>query len=87
MATGDLLNKIINGDCLEVVRYIDNKSIDMILCDLPYGTTACKWDIIIPFAPAIAAINTWRNFIGIEIDKHFCETAKNRVNERLSALL
>ena len=36
-------------DCLEGMKYIDDKSIDMILCDLPYGTTACKWDIIIPF--------------------------------------
>ena len=37
------------GDCLEVMKGIPNKSIDMILCDLPYGTTACKWDIVIPF--------------------------------------
>ena len=37
------------GDCLEVMKEIPNKSIDMILCDLPYGTTACKWDVIIPF--------------------------------------
>jgi len=36
-------------DCLEGMKYIDDKSIDMILCDLPYGTTSCKWDIIIPF--------------------------------------
>ncbi len=35
-------------DCLEGMKYIDDKSIDMILCDLPYGTTACKWDTIIP---------------------------------------
>lgn len=41
--------KLINGDCLEVMKTIEDKSIDMILCDLPYGTTACKWDIIIPF--------------------------------------
>lgn len=33
------------------MKYIDDKSIDMILCDLPYGTTACKWDEIIPFEP------------------------------------
>ncbi len=39
------------GDCLEVMRDIPDKSIDMILCDLPYGTTACKWDEIIPFEP------------------------------------
>lgn len=38
-------------DCLEGMKLIDDKSIDMILCDLPYGTTACKWDTIIPFAP------------------------------------
>jgi len=44
-------NKIICGDCLEVMKDIPNKSIDMILCDLPYGTTACSWDTIIPFEP------------------------------------
>ena len=45
------VNKIIFGDCLEVMPNIPDKSIDMILCDLPYGTTACKWDTIIPFEP------------------------------------
>jgi len=45
------INKIIQGDCLEVMKGIKDKSIDMILCDLPYGTTACKWDTIIPFEP------------------------------------
>ena len=40
-----------HGDCLEVMKTIPDKSIDMILCDLPYGTTACKWDVIIPFEP------------------------------------
>lgn len=40
-----------NGDCLEVMKNIADESIDMILCDLPYGTTACKWDTIIPFEP------------------------------------
>ncbi len=39
------------GDCLELMRDIHDKSIDMILCDLPYGTTACKWDTVIPFEP------------------------------------
>jgi site-specific DNA-methyltransferase (adenine-specific) len=43
------LNKIYNEDCIEGMKLIDDKSIDMILCDLPYGTTACSWDIIIPF--------------------------------------
>ena len=42
---------LIQGDCLEKMNQIADKSIDMILCDLPYGTTACKWDIVIPFAP------------------------------------
>ena len=45
------LNKIYNEDCLEGMRRIPDKSVDMILCDLPYGTTACKWDTIIPFEP------------------------------------
>jgi site-specific DNA-methyltransferase (adenine-specific) len=39
------------GDCLELMKNIPDRSIDMILCDLPYGTTACKWDTIIPFEP------------------------------------
>ena len=42
------LNKIYNMDCLEGMKLIDDKSIDMILCDLPYGTTKNKWDCIIP---------------------------------------
>ena len=41
--------KLINGDCLIEMQNIPNKSVDMILCDLPYGTTHCKWDTIIPF--------------------------------------
>jgi len=43
------LNRIYQMDCLEGMKLIPNKSIDMILCDLPYGTTQCKWDTIIPF--------------------------------------
>lgn len=37
------------GDCLERMKEIPDGSVDMILCDLPYGTTACKWDSVIPF--------------------------------------
>lgn len=37
------------GDCLEIMKEFADKSIDMILCDLPYGTSACKWDSVIPF--------------------------------------
>lgn len=40
-----------HGDCLELMRDIPDKSIDMILCDLPYGATQCKWDNVIPFEP------------------------------------
>jgi site-specific DNA-methyltransferase (adenine-specific) len=43
--------QLINGDCLEEMKGIPDDSIDMILCDLPYGTTACKWDVVIPFVP------------------------------------
>lgn len=39
---------LIQGDCLEIMKDIPDKSIDMILCDLPYGTTSCLWDVIIP---------------------------------------
>ena len=39
------------GDCLELMKDIPDKSIDAIIADLPYGTTACKWDTIIPFEP------------------------------------
>ena len=44
------------GDCLELMKDIPDKSIDMILCDLPYGTTQCKWDSIIPFE------NLWEQY-------------------------
>ena len=40
--------KLYHGDCLEVMKKIPTGSVDMILCDLPYGTTDCKWDSIIP---------------------------------------
>ena len=43
------INKIYLGDCLEIMKKINNQSVDMILCDLPYGVTQCKWDTVIPF--------------------------------------
>lgn len=43
-----MINKVIHGDCLDVMQDIPSNSIDMILCDLPYGTTQNKWDVIIP---------------------------------------
>lgn len=47
--------KLYNGDCLEVMKEIPNKSIDMILCDLPYQVTKNKWDTIIPMNDYIIA--------------------------------
>lgn len=46
------------GDCLERMSEIPDGSVDMVLCDLPYGTTACKWDAVIPFEPLWA--HYWR---------------------------
>ena len=40
---------LMQGDCLELMRELPGASVDLILCDLPYGTTACKWDSLIPF--------------------------------------
>ena len=45
------MRKLLHGDCLEVMKTIPDKSVDMCLTDPPYGTTACKWDHVIPFAP------------------------------------
>lgn len=41
--------KLYNGDCLEVMQQIPDNSVDLVLTDIPYGTTSCAWDIIIPF--------------------------------------
>ena len=48
--------ELIHGDCLEVMKGISDGSIDMVLCDLPYGTTKCKWDVVIPF------IKLWEHY-------------------------
>jgi len=45
----DFINKIICGDCLEIMKQMPDKCVDLILCDLPYGTTQCRWDSILPF--------------------------------------
>ena len=45
----ELINTVIHADCLIAMQDIPDKSIDMILCDLPYGTTQNKWDSVIPF--------------------------------------
>lgn len=46
-----MLNQIILGDCLEVMPSIETESVDMIFCDLPFGTTKSEWDVIVPFEP------------------------------------
>lgn len=43
--------EFLHGDCLDLMAGLPDASVDMILCDLPYGTTACAWDTIIPFEP------------------------------------
>ena len=48
---------LFHGDCLEIMKNIEDESIDMILTDPPYGTTACKWDSVIPFEPMWEQLN------------------------------
>lgn len=48
--------QLLHGDCLELMKTIPDKSIDMVLADVPYGTTACKWDVVIPFEPMWAEL-------------------------------
>ena len=48
---------LILGDCLTEMQNIPDGSVDMILCDPPYGTTACKWDSVIPFEPMWEQLN------------------------------
>jgi DNA modification methylase len=43
--------QLLHGDCLEIMKSIPDNSIDLVLTDPPYGTTACKWDTVIPFEP------------------------------------
>ena len=47
---------LMNADCLQAMCVIPDGSVDMVLCDLPYGTTSCKWDSVIPFEPL------WREY-------------------------
>ena len=41
--------KLFNADCIDIMSKLDDKSVDLILCDLPYGITPNSWDIVIPF--------------------------------------
>ena len=49
--------KLYQGDCIEVMKDIEDGSVDLILTDPPYGTTACKWDSVIPFEPMWEQLN------------------------------
>jgi len=50
-----MTTQLLKGDCLERMAEIPDGSVDMVMADLPYGTTACKWDSVIPFEPLWAA--------------------------------
>jgi site-specific DNA-methyltransferase (adenine-specific) len=52
--------KLYNDDCLEVMKELPDNSIDLILTDLPYGVTACKWDNVIPYEPMWAELKRIR---------------------------
>src|SRR5271154_831583 len=56
MNLDNFINNVIQGDCLDIMKDIPDKSIDMILCDLPYGTTQNKWDSIIPL------VELWKQY-------------------------
>lgn len=49
--------QLLHGDCLDLLKTLPAGSVDMVLADLPYGTTACKWDSVIPFEPLWAELN------------------------------
>ena len=49
--------QLIHGECLEEMAKMPDKSVDLVLTDPPYGTTACKWDSVIPFEPMWKQLN------------------------------
>ena len=49
--------QLYNGDCLKLMKDIPDGSVDLVLTDPPYGTTACKWDSVIPFEPMWEQLN------------------------------
>ena len=101
--------QLFNGDCLNVMQQIPDRSIDMILCDLPYGTTHANGtptfrlmnsgivtdassnqiaqsvcSVLNHSAVRCACVNTNRDFIGIELDKHYFKIAKQRIESILT---
>lgn len=49
--------KLLNGDCMKLMKELLAGSVDLVLCDPPYGTTDCKWDSVLPFEPLWAEYN------------------------------
>ena len=49
--------KLLNGDCMKLMKEIPDGSVDLVLCDPPYGTTACSWDSVLPFEQLWAEYN------------------------------
>ena len=47
----EYINRLFEGDCLDIMEHLPDDSVDMVLCDLPYGTTQNKWDSKIPLIP------------------------------------
>lgn len=81
-----LLNSISLGDCFDAFEFIPDKSVDLVLCDLPYGVTACHWDVVQDNTSgsgttAIAALNTGRQYICVEKDMANYLQSVKRVNE------
>ena len=68
-----MTTQILNGDCLELMKNLEDKSVDLLICDLPYGETNCKWDSVIDLELF------WKEFKRIRKSKrtaciHFCST-------------
>ena len=74
----DYINKIIQGDCLEVMKGIPDKSVDLVLTDPPYGVTANEKDVVVELDELL---HLKRNFIGIEISEKYCEIARRRLEQ------
>jgi site-specific DNA-methyltransferase (adenine-specific) len=77
---GVRVNKVVQGDCLDVMASLPPAAFDMVLCDLPYGTTACAWDEVIPFQPLWDA---WRRLL--KPDSAIVLTASQPFTSRLVA--
>lgn len=59
--------KLLKGDCLKLMQDIPDKSVDLILCDLPYGTTDCSWDTVLPFNQLWAAYDRLLKYDGAAV--------------------